>query len=80
VGKERVPIIGVVYVMKAKIVSCDDSRKWYSHKIGQSFPVVSCGDIETYVKTHDSYNTGNFISNCDLEIEYEKEESNPTPS
>lgn len=66
--------------MKAKIVSCDDSRKWYSHKIGQSFPVVSCGDIETYVKTHDSYNTGNFISNCDLEIEYEKEESNPTPS
>ena len=64
--------------MKAKIVSCDDSRKWYSHKIGQSFPVVSCGDIETYVKTHDSYNTGNFISNCDLEIEYEKEEERNT--
>jgi hypothetical protein len=66
--------------MNVKIISCDDSRKWYAHKIGQSFPVVSWGDVETYVRTYDSYNTGNFISNSDLEIEYEKEESNPTPS
>lgn len=65
--------------MKVKIVSCDDPLKWYAQKIGQSFPVVSWGDVETYVKTHDSYNTGNFISNCDFEVENEKE-TDFTPS
>jgi hypothetical protein len=66
--------------MKLKVISCDDNRKWYADKIGESFPLIRIGDRECYVSTHDSYNTGNFISNCDFEVEYEEKESNSTPS
>lgn len=66
--------------MKLKVISCNDSKKWYADRIGESFPLLRIGDHECYVATYDSYNTGNFISNCDFEVEYEKEESNPTPS
>lgn len=67
--------------MRLKVISCDDSSKWYANKIGESFPLLRIGDHECYVATMDSYNTGNFITNCDFIVEVEDEkEADPTPS
>ena len=58
--------------MKVKVSDCKDNTLWYSDKIGQSFEVVYCTESEIYVRTEDSYNTGNFISNENIEeINYE---------
>ena len=51
-----------------KIVDCEDRSLWYSDKVGQEFRVEYWGKEEVYVKTGDSYNTGNFIRAHDLEM------------
>ena len=53
---------------KVKIVDCHDSKRWYADKIGEEFHVSYWGKGEVYVKTQDSYNTGNFILAKDLEV------------
>lgn len=52
----------------ALVERCSDPTYWYADKIGQEFPLVSKGDIESYVKTGDSYNTGNYIQNTDWDL------------
>ena len=53
---------------KVKVVECKDKTLWYNDKIGEVFQVGYWGRGEVYVKTGDSYNTGNFIQAEDLEI------------
>ena len=52
---------------KIRIVDCDDDRKWYQKRIGEIFDALYFTDKEVYVKTNDSYDTGNFISNENYE-------------
>ena len=52
----------------AMVESCSDPKYWYADKIGQVFPIVSYGESESYVKTGDSYNTGNYIQNKDWDL------------
>ena len=52
----------------ALVERCSDDSYWYADKIGQVFPLVSYGDTESYVKTGDSYNTGNYIQNKDWDL------------
>ena len=58
--------------VKVKVKDCHDPSLWYSDKIGMSFDLVYCTEREVYVRTEDSYNTGNFICNENIEeIEHE---------
>ena len=54
---------------KVRIVDCHDNSKWYNDRIGEVFEVCYWGMEEVYVKTGDSYNTGNFINAHDLEMD-----------
>jgi hypothetical protein len=56
----------------ALVERCSDETYWYADKIGQVFPLVRYGEIESYVKTGDSYNTGNYIQNADWELIYNR--------
>lgn len=68
-GEEVVHQSGDVFVSNVRkyalVERCSDDSYWYADKIGQVFPLVSYGDTESYVKTGDSYNTGNYIQNTD---------------
>lgn len=52
----------------ALIERCSDETYWYSGKVGELFPLVRIGEQESYVKTGDSYNTGNYIQNKDWDL------------
>ena len=52
----------------ALIERCSDASYWYSDKVGQMFPLVRFGDTESYVRTGDSYDTGNYIQNVDFKL------------
>ena len=74
-GKEVLCEPGDVFVsvsenfdMYALVTDCSNSTYWYADKIGQEFPLVRKGDVESYVKTFDSYNTGNYIQNQDWDL------------
>ena len=54
-------------IKKVRIVDCDDDRKWYQKRVGEIFDALYFTDKEVYVKTNDSYNTGNFICNENYE-------------
>jgi len=58
----------------ALVERCSNETYWYADKIGQVFPLVSYGEIESYVKTGDSYNTGNYIQNEDWDLIYNRPE------
>lgn len=47
----------------ARVDVCADPHRWYSDKIGHVFPIVRLGPTETYVRTGDEWDTGNFIQN-----------------
>ena len=53
---------------KIRVVDCRDNSLWYRNKVGEVYSVEYWGQGEAYVKTGDSYNTGNFIQVEDLEI------------
>lgn len=53
---------------KIKIKDCHDDSLWYRNKVGEVYSVEYWGKGEVYVKTGDSYNTGNFVQSEDLEI------------
>ena len=52
----------------ALIERCSDASYWYSDKVGQMFPLVRFGNTESYVRTGDSYDTGNYIQNVDWKL------------
>lgn len=57
----------------ARVDKCSDSSYWYADKIGKFFTIERFGQEETYVRTLDSYNTGNYIQNDDYTV-FEPEE------
>jgi hypothetical protein len=58
----------------ARVDKCSDNFYWYADKIGEYFPIQYFGATETYVRTLDSYNTGNYIQNDDYTV-FEAEET-----
>jgi len=57
----------------ARVDKCTKRDTWYKDKIGEFFPIERFGQDETYVRTLDSYNTGNYIQNDDYTV-FEPEE------
>ena len=53
---------------KVRITDCHDKSLWYQNRVGEIFEVSYWTNREVYVKTHDSYNTGNFIQIDNVEL------------
>ena len=58
--------------MKLKIVSCNDSRKWYANLIGQEVPLLAIEETEYKSLQPDGFGGGhrfvNYVSKEDAEI------------
>ena len=62
---------------KLKIISCNDSQKWYAKLIGQEVPLLAVEETEYKTLQPDGFCEGhrfiNYISKKDAEIVYDNE-------